>query len=241
MAMATKVESGSLEWNSIVECTSVLIDSIMEDPESVAAALYEKQLLSRDEYRNEVFVTGLQSNPQSKAQRIVAAVENKIKVNPSLFKELIAVLDSQQGILVKHCAEKLLHFYEEKLKTINNCYDSVTPQSHNKTGFICPYCKQCSLESFFTLGCPQARFQEDHEKSFTLSYPFLDIKHLSRKDEYLLHKKLKEDFTKVTSAFLIFCKQLSESKVLEGAVDKIKASLSFLPIFDATDNKREAC
>ena len=240
MAMATKVEGGSLEWLSIVECTSVLIESIMEDPESVAAALYEKQLLSRDEYRNEVFVIGLQSNPQSKAQRIVAAVENKIKVNSSLFKELIAVLDSQQGILIKHCAEKLLRFYQEKLKNVSRSSNGVTQAcaSHNKTGFICPHCKQCSLESYFTLGCPQARFSEKHGKSFTLSYPFLDIKHLSRKDEYLLHKKLKKDFTKVTSAFLIFCKHLSESKVLAGAMDKIKASLSFMPIFNAADKEK---
>ena len=230
MAMAM---NGSPEWDSINECTSGLIDSITENPDSVAAALYEKQLLSRDEYRNEVFATCLHSNPYSKAQRIVAAIENKVRVNPRLFQELITVFDSQQGILIKQCAEELVRCYQEKLKITN-----ITHKPQEKTGFICPYCGQCSFDTFFTLGCPQVRSHDSHVKPSSLSYPFLDIKHLSRKDEYLLYKKLKEDFDKVMSAFLNFCKQLSQSDTLAKVVKDIKANLMFHSIFSPTEKEK---
>ena len=226
MAMAIQTESGSPEWHSVMECTSILIDSIKEDPDRVAAALFEKQLLSQNEYDKEVFVTGTESTPHSKSQRIVAAVTNKIKCDSQFFEELLHVLEGRPGILIKQCAEKLLHCFKQK--------QSMPHGSQEKAGFVCPYCKLCSLKTYFTSGCPQAMSCDSCVKPFSLSFPYLDTKHLSRKDEYLLYKKLKEDFDMIATAFVNLCQKLSESKTLAIMLNKVKTFLSFLPKFIGT-------
>ena len=221
MAMAV---NGSPELKSVVQCTKYLIESIKADVGNVANAFFEKQLLSTYEFEKEVHVTGIEAIPFNKAQRIVAAVSSKIEVNPNLFEELLSVLESQPGIFMEECSKKLVQCYQDERRKAD--------VSKKRAGFLCPYCKKCNLKTYITSGCPHTM-----DCDTSLSFPFLDTKHLSPKDTYLLIKELRDSFDKVSHAFLSLNKKLSRSLNLGKMLDKIKNFLRIFPKVTGTQNE----
>ena len=213
-------ESASAEWETIVEHVPVLIESITSNIDHIANVLYSKKLLSRAEYHSIVFI---ESTPSSKAQKIVIAVETKIKINRQLFTAFVAVLQDQQDDLIKQCSYQLSEVYEAKSKIVTSDVNLQVPKT--KTGFSCPYCNQCSMEEFFKTGCSRASLVKTAAKTVTLSFPFLDTKNLTRKEELLLYEKLCADFSSIRNAFYQLCVHLSRSEALATMIEDVKSLL----------------
>lgn len=232
-AIDLKPGSASAEWETIVEHIPVLIESITSNTDHIANVLYSKKLLSRAEYHSIIFI---ESTPSSKAQRIVVAVETKVKVNQQLFAVFVAVLQDQQDDLIRQCSDKLSEIYEAKLKIATSDMNLQVPKT--RIGFSCPYCNLCSMEEFFKTGCSKASLGTAASKTVTLSFPFLDTKNLTRKEELLLYEKLCADFSRIRNAFYQLCVHLSRSEALATKIDDVKSLLIICSGVNAKDRDR---
>ena len=173
MAMATKPSS---ENATIVECTSLLVNSIVSDVEGIGAELYSAGFLSDGE-REKLQLTGLGSEPSSKANRIVDAVGRKIKVNPRRFDDFINIL-TKQGSFMADCVQQVKEVYQKKLSD---------PHSGGPS-FKCK-CGGCTLKEFLKNGCPKA--PKDKQVSGKIpQFPFLSISGLSETERDMLEVRL---------------------------------------------------
>ena len=221
--MSSFCEKLSLEWETIVECSALLIDSIKGNINNIGNELHSKWFLSESEYES-LKLTGPGSEPSVKARTIISAVETKIKSNPALFSDFIAVLSSQ-GVWLQDSTEKVEECYKAKQAASSD-------DSHESPGFVCPYCQKCTLEEFFMSGCPLVKAKKN--PSYSLSeprFPFLDTKHLTDQEEFILYDKLSTDYDSIVSDFRKLCLSLSKSTAFKEEIDSIKLFLSASAIF----------
>ena len=92
--------------------------------------------------------------------------------------------------------------------------DSVQPDSSQATtssvaGFVCPFCKQCTVEEFFSKnGCPKAVSCVTEQQPM---FPYLNTKMLSEKDRRELESRLACEMGDMTCLFARFRSSIIES------------------------------
>ena len=75
-------------------------------------------------------------------------------------------------------------------------------------GFVCPGCRKCSLEDFFSKnGCASA----GSKATELMSFPFLNVSHLSQTDKVVLENKLIEEYRKIEGLFRVFVSNLAST------------------------------
>ncbi len=136
----------SPEFDTIVECTSLLVKSIKDNVHTVGTELYNAKLLSDAEYTTLTSIGSPSSESFIKAVRTVTAVRNKIERNPLLYDVFVGVL-TKQGVTLSDCVEEIARNYHIKLKP-NIPQIQVT----HSTRFLCPFCQKCSVQKFLTTG-----------------------------------------------------------------------------------------
>ncbi len=213
-------EKASLEWETIVECSTLLIDSIKRNIDNIGNEFHSKWFLSESEYES-LKQIGPGSEPSIRARKIISAVEDRVKFRPALFKDFVAVLRSQ-GEWMRDCTEKVEQCYEAK--QFKRSKESQGP------GFVCPYCQKCTLEGFFMSGCPKIKEKKIPPIS-SPTFPYLDTKRLSEPEKHMLLDNLTTDYESIVSAFRKLCMTLSKSQTLKDEIDNIKLFLSASAIF----------
>ncbi len=98
-------EKASPEWETIVECSSLLIDSIKGSVDSIGNELRSKWFLSESEYES-LKQIGPGSEPFIRARKVISAVECRVKSRPALFEDFVAVLRSQ-GEWMRDCTKQV--------------------------------------------------------------------------------------------------------------------------------------
>ena len=214
-------EKASPEWETIVECSTLLINSIKEDVDNIGDELHSKWFLSESGYES-LKQIGPGSEPSIRARKIISAVECKVKSQPALFEHFVTVLRSQ-GEWMRDCTEKVEECY--KAKQLVSFEESQGP------GFVCPYCQKCSLEDFFLSGCPQEKTMKTSLSISSPNFPYLDTKRLSEPEKHMLLDKLTTDYDSIVSAFRKLCLTLSKSPAFKDEIDNIKLFLSASAIF----------
>ncbi len=137
----------SPEFDTIVECTSLLVKSIKDNIQAVGTELYNAKLLSDTEYTTLTSIGSPSSESFIKAVRTVTAVRNKIERNPLLYDVFVSVL-TKQGVTLNDCVDEIARNYHVKLTpTIPQI------QVTHSTQFVCPYCQKCTVQKFLPTGC----------------------------------------------------------------------------------------
>ena len=189
-----KKEDCSPEYSTMIECTALLVESIVSDVDDLGTELFSKNFLSASD-RESLQITGPGSEPTKKANRIIDAVRNKIKVNPKLFAEFFKILESR-GDFMTDCVQKVTQCYNQRKRLSSSC----------EPGFTCP-CGCCTLKDFFTKGCPNATKKTSQVPQF----PYLRTSKLSESDWELLERRLLSEFKKINESFSDFCLSISQS------------------------------
>ncbi len=213
-------EKASPEWETIVECSTLLINSIKEDVDNIGDELHSKWFLSESGYES-LKQIGPGSEPSIRTRKIVSAVECRVKSQPALFEHFVAILRSQ-GEWMRDCTEKVEECYKAK--------QFISSEESQGPGFVCPYCQKCTLEDFFMSGCPQVKEKKIRSIS-SPSFPYLDTKRLSEPEKYMLLDKLTTDYESIVSAFRKLCLTLSKSPAFKDEIDSVKLFLSASAIF----------
>ncbi len=214
-------EKASPEWKTIVECFTLLIDSIKGNIDNIGNELYSKGFLSESEYES-LKQIGSGSEPSIRARNIVSAVESKIKNRSKSLEDFVAVLRSQ-GEWMRDCTEQVEQCYKAK--------QLVCSEESQSPGFVCPYCQTCTLEDFFMSGCPQEKTVKTSPTISSPTFPYLDTKHLSEPEKHMLLDKLTTDYESIVSAFRKLCLILSKSPAFKDDIDSVKLFLSASAIF----------
>ncbi len=219
--MDTSREKASPEWETIVECSVLLIDSIKGNIDNMGNEFHSKWFLSESEYES-LKQVGPGSEPSIRARKIISAVECRVKSRPALFEDFIAVLRSQ-GEWMHDCTRKVEECYKGK--------QLVSSEESEGPGFVCPYCQKCTLEDFFMSGCPQEKAEKTTPSISSPTFPYLDTKRLSEPEKHMLLDKLTTDYKSIVSAFRKLCLSLSKSPAFKDEIDSVKLFLSASAIF----------
>ncbi len=217
--MDMSCENASPEWETIVECSTLLIDSMKGNVDNIGNEFHSKWFLSESEYES-LKQIGPGSEPSIRARKIISAVECKVKSQPALFEHFVTVLRSQ-GDWMRDCTEKVEECYKAKQLA----------SSEESPGFVCPYCQKCSLEDFFMSGCPQEKTEKTTASISSPTFPYLNTKCLSEPEKHMLLDKLTTDYESIVSAFRKLCLTLSKSPAFKDEIDDIKLFLSASAIF----------
>ena len=110
----------------------------------------------------------------------------------------------------------------------------VNPQANSRDGFVCPYCGKCTMEQFFSDGCPKQVQAAAAEKKKTL-FPYLDMSNINEADWIDFQDRLTSETREIKLRFARFTLNVIRSlEILEIPLEKIKVSLLSLTAF--TDN-----
>ena len=133
-----------------------LVSIVAADHDAICDALFEKGYISpdvRDHTRNATYTS------QDKARKLVDSIIDRISLRPEVFHGFLEVLDTPHN---KDFADSLRQSYESKLEPgldeveRSSSYDSCAEDEN--FGFVCPYCRNCKVEQFFSEeGCPQKK------------------------------------------------------------------------------------
>ena len=102
--------------------------------------------------------------------------------------------------------------------------------------FICPFCKECTLERFFSEeGCPhRTRSIEGYSKLF----PYMDVKGLEKDDIIDLQQRLISDTREILKKFADFSIYIRDSLERQNSpLEKFKHSILSLRAFREIDNE----
>ena len=213
--MASSEES-SPECATMVECTSLLVESILSDVDNIGTELFSRNLLSFSD-RETLQLTGPGSEPSKKANRIIDTIISKIKVNPRRFDDFVEVLKSR-GDFMTDCVHEITECYTKKV--------NVQHRDDFKPGFKC-HCGGCSFKDFFMGGCPEVKKTELQKGP---QFPFLNTPKLSKSDRELLERKLLSEHKKIKESFAFFYVLVSRSSS-EYPIEEIKVYLLMMKAF----------
>ena len=66
--------------------------------------------------------------------------------------------------------------------------------------FVCPYCKECTMEQFFSEGCPKQKQLSAAEKKKPL-FPYLDVSSMNEEDMFDFKERLKYETREIILVF----------------------------------------
>ena len=157
-----------------------VIDTLKAEPDAFCDALFAKGYIPSDvrDYTRIAAITGT-----DKARRLADIVIDRIKHNPNVFHGFIELLRRPS---TDDIVKKIKESYETELRKQNICFvrgssnedTKLSPKVSFDDSFVCPFCKKCTLEQFFSPeGCP-VRAQLIAEDS-TQKFPYLDLHHMN--------------------------------------------------------------
>ena len=154
----------------------------------------------------------------SKANRLMSILMDKVETDHRVYHNFISILKNE-GPWADSIVEQLEEAFkaeralahqdrsrEDSFRSQSDCSATTSANSELKSkppaspGFICPFCKKCTVRRFFSkAGCPQAA-QYESSKTESL-FPYLDHKGLSNDERVLLEGRLMEDTRKMICLF----------------------------------------
>ena len=211
MATNSVTTENSPEYVTLVECTSMLIDSLVSDVNNIGTELFSKNFLSESD--REVLQTGVE--PSKKASRMIDAVRMKIKVNPKRFDDFVDIL-VKQGDFMADSVQKVKEVYKEKV--------AMRPSADNTVhlSFKC-HCGGCTLKTFLKDGCPKFPRVSQASKQCP-QFPFLNTAGLRKAEKEMLEVRLLTEVEKIKESFADFCVSISQSH-FEYPIEDIKVHL----------------
>ena len=124
------------------------------------------------------------------------------------------------------------HFHTKSTTHENRKTDLKT--EYHKAAFVCPYCGECTMERFFSEGCPkQVQVPTTTKKKILL--PYLNVSGLDEEDRIDLEDRLTNETREIKTYFGKF--QSNVIKSLEDShipLERFKASI--LSLYPFTDN-----
>ena len=194
------VPTATPEYLTLQKCYEMVIGVVGTDPGSLCDALFSKGYVSesvRNYTRNDALLD------ENKARKLIDTLIDRIKDDPNVFHGFVEVLKSSHYDKLK---KKLTECFQaesnaDKLQSqvIKSSQSDVSSSevnlrapahtkssesyTNNDTSFVCPYCKNCSLEQYLSdEGCPEAIGK-------TL-FPYLNMEGLSEEDRTVLEDTL---------------------------------------------------
>ena len=200
--MATR--STTPEYVALRKCYESIIAVVKTDPGSFCDALFSKGYVP-ETVRNYTRIDSLPD--ENKARKLIDTVIDQIKEDPKVFHDFLDTLKSSHYETIK---KKLIEFYQtvrsetsvkqscspldlvsvpsqsdsdvRSSKLVANIDIDLKP-SNTDTSFVCPYCRNCSLELYLSEeGCPKA--------SGKTLFPYLSTPNLSEEERTVLEFRL---------------------------------------------------
>ena len=125
------------------------------------------------------------------------ALASALKTSPVGFKELAKKVANEAPVACENTSTQPRSIYREEKALIRSMSDQVQIVE----SFRCP-CGQCTLDSYLNGDC---------SKQNSSSYPYLNLEHLSKEEEYDLIQKLTDDTEQIRFEFADLCNDLSDS------------------------------
>ena len=165
------------EYVALQKCFESVIAVVKIDPGSLCDALFSEGYVP-ESVRNYTRMDALPD--ENKARKLIDTVIDQIKEDPNVFHHFLGTLKSSHYDKLK---KKLTECYKsERSKTLDDSKAKLQPDT-NGTSFLCPYCKNCSLEQYLSEeGCPKATGK-------TL-FPYLNTPNLSEEERTMLEFRL---------------------------------------------------
>ena len=225
--MATKQPS-TPESAAFQESYEELVATVKSQPGSICDACFAKGYIStsvRDYIRTDAIPT------ESKAQKLIDAISDKIELNPSVFHGFIELLQSPSTddvakILKERCTAKTVKHNTQELLQNKEDKGSTTEAS---SGFECPFCTECTLETLLSEeGCPKRKDSANKKSAF----PFLDIGSIDQGDKEDLEARLISETAGMVKRFADFTILVRESfEKQQVPLEKVKDSILSLDAF----------
>lgn len=215
-------ESKSPEYNTLCKCYTFLLHQIELQPQEYCDLLFQEQFILphvKEHVRNQAYVNS--DKARLLLDAVIAHIENKPAEYPRFVTCVLESIGNNEDIIMH-----IQKVYEEECSSPSSDHSISDPSI---CGFVCPYCKECSIETFFSpVGCPLKR-----EPNL---FPFLDISGLNEDEKEHVMARLRFDTQDIIRAFneLIdnFKISLEERKV---PVDEVVYSVVKLEALIAVD------
>ena len=228
--MATKQPS-TPESAAFQECYVELIATVKTQPGSICDACFSKGYISPN-IRDCMRIDSVTN--ESKAQKLIDAISDKIELNPSVFHGFMELLKSPSTDDMAKILQESLERYTAKTAK-HNTQELLQDKGDNgsmtdaNSGFECPYCKECSLETFLSdEGCPKRKDSPNKKSAF----PFLDIGSIDQGEKEDLEARLISETAGMVKRFADFTILIRESLEKEQVpLEKIKDSILSLDAF----------
>ncbi|XP_064381914.1 uncharacterized protein LOC135330889 isoform X3 [Halichondria panicea] len=211
---APRSSDQSIEYKTMVKCASSSLDCIKSSPNSIGTAMFAEGYIS--EYvRDSVGDTSV--SKVDKAQLLLNTITDHVKTDPLAYHGFVEII-RKEGTWASCYLERLQNVYEElslEARQIEEQCSSDSDASFHSLpdelsslkidanvtskGFICPFCQNCSFESFLQSSCPHAAETEKLEcKAF---FPFLNCSKIDPEDKKDLEWHLLQDYQKILKSY----------------------------------------
>ena len=199
----THTSTTTPEYLTLQKCYPLIIVAVKADSGCLCDILFSKSLIPKSVKKYTQMDSVLD---EDKARKLIDNVMDQIELDPSVFHEFVEALNSPHYSKLK---EKLNECYQT-VRSATDCPNAkpsssvstplmkLTPreismnvesihtsssQPNTDTSFVCPYCKNCSLEKYLSdERCPKATGK-------TL-FPYLNTQGLSKEDRMMLEDTL---------------------------------------------------
>ena len=195
------VDQSTPEYLVLQKSYTKLVAHIKFQPRDICSALFEKGHIPSTV---QDYVTTLGIPDSMKADKIISSLMAKVELDQSVYHSFMNILKSEGP-----SADTIVKQLEEAFKaeqadsdcssedSFHSLSDSDTPIRSPSITFICPFCKGCTVETFFSKnGCPSAKKNEQDPL-----FPYLDLSALSESERLLLKGKLKDETIKMMYLF----------------------------------------
>ena len=220
-----------------------IVTTIKNEPGAFCDALFARGFISesvRDFARNRFI------SDEEKAQKFVDTLIDRIKVDVSVFHGFIEIVKRPS---TSNIVEMLQQSYETECEKLSPVLDSYESEKHTDSsdcesfhscaeevcsdGFLCPYCKKCTMEQFFSdKGCPQKKQLSDSKAVAVSLFPYLDASALPNGKGAALEMQLRSETRVMITRFADFTVLTRESlDTRKVSLEKIKDTILSLEAF----------
>ena len=199
-----------------------LIEHIKLQPDVFCDFLFQEGLINESVRE---YVRNHSNEASDRARKLVDSLNHRIKSDPKAYHSFIEVTLSigDDGLKVienmqnkcEECRKRQTFSSqietdqdEDSLSDVESFHSTHSLPVEDYPGFVCPYCRSCSLERFYSEeGCPKKK-----ELSETKSlFPFLDVSALGEDQIKDLTTHLKSDTREIIFTFAKFTRSIKES------------------------------
>ena len=229
------------EYLAFQKCYQVLVTTIKTESGAFCDALFARGYISesvRDFARNRFI------SEEEKAQKFVDTLIDRIKVDVSVFHGFIEIIKRPS---MNSVVEILQQSYETECEQLSPVVDANEKRNDSSDcesfhscaedvctdGFLCPYCKKCTMEQFFSdKGCPKKKQSSDSEADTLSLFPYLDASALPNGEGIALEMQLSSETRQMITRFADFTVLTRESlDTRKVSLEKLKDTILSLEAF----------